>query len=161
VDEHNIAWKTPDGNFSLRAGAILRRGDQILLCATDGLDGWHLPGGRVEFGESAAEAVLRELREEAQLNLKAGELVLITEDRVTLHGNLHHEICFYYAIPWPDDLPPNTAQQNAAHQHTFRWFHVADLGELRMLPPHMGDYLQLNTTGLHHLSIDRRTSNQR
>lgn len=157
----DITWKTSDGVFSLRAGAILRRGDEILLCATDGLDGWHLPGGRVEFGESAAEAVLRELREEAELTLTVGDLVLVTEDRVTLNGILHHEICFYYAISWPDDLHPNTAQQNAIADHTFRWFPLADLSEIQMLPPHMTDYLLQPSTGLHHLSIDRRASHQR
>ena len=158
MDDHNIAWKTPDGNFSLRAGAILRRGDEILLCATDGLDGWHLPGGRVEFGETAAQAVRRELHEEAKLDLPVGDLALITEDRVTLNGVLHHEICFYYAIPWPGGLDPHTAQQNALHEHTFRWFRVADLAELRMLPPHMADYLVHHPPGLHHLSIDRRAN---
>jgi len=36
---------------------------------------WSLPGGRVEAGESDAEAVVRELHEETGLRVQPGELV--------------------------------------------------------------------------------------
>lgn len=36
---------------------------------------WSLPGGRVEPGETDAEAVVRELREETGLDVRPGELV--------------------------------------------------------------------------------------
>ncbi|WP_165554061.1 hypothetical protein [Kribbella capetownensis] len=36
----------PDGNFKLRAGAIVRDRDWIMLCAVEDLDGWFVPGGK-------------------------------------------------------------------------------------------------------------------
>jgi ADP-ribose pyrophosphatase YjhB (NUDIX family) len=172
VDEHNIAWTGPDGNqniawtgpdgnFKLRGAAIVRDRDRILLCTTDGLDGWYLPGGKVEFGETAAAAVVRELREEMQLELTAGELLLVTEDMLTLDGTLHQEVCFYYAVAWPDGLSPELVQENAAHQHHFRWARLADLAGVNLLPPQLGQCLMEDTTGLRHLVFDRRSSDAR
>jgi 8-oxo-dGTP diphosphatase len=48
---------------------LIRRGQE----PSRGL--WSLPGGRVERGETAAEAVVREVREETGLAVRAGEPV--------------------------------------------------------------------------------------
>jgi len=150
----DVAWTAPAGSFKLRAGAIVRDGDRILLCTTDGVDGWYLPGGKVEFGETAAAAVVRELHEELQLELIIGDLRLVTEDLVTFNGTLYQEVCFYYAVAWPAQCH---ALQNAADEHTFRWIHLTDLPGSQLLPPQLGPYLLANPTGLRHLAIDRRS----
>lgn len=41
--------------------------------------GWHLPGGGIELGENAADAMIREFREEA-------EIVVEAADTLRLHG---------------------------------------------------------------------------
>lgn len=48
-------------------GVVCLRGDQVLLVRRGNpplAGSWSLPGGRIEWGERAAEAALRELREE-------------------------------------------------------------------------------------------------
>jgi ADP-ribose pyrophosphatase YjhB (NUDIX family) len=167
MDVQNIGWAGqpediacvgPDGNFKLRAGAIVHDRDRILLCAVDDLDGWFLPGGKVAYGETAAAAAVRELREEMQLELTAGELRLVTEDMLTLNGTLHQEVCFYYEFAWPDGLSPDAAQDAVELAHSFRWVRRADLGGVDLLPPHLRAYLTEDPPGLRHLAFDRRGS---
>ena len=40
----DISWSGPDGTFNLRVAAIVRRGEEVLLCTVDGLGYWFLPG---------------------------------------------------------------------------------------------------------------------
>jgi ADP-ribose pyrophosphatase YjhB (NUDIX family) len=72
-----------DGKPSERvacAGAIVRdEAGRLLLIerAHDPARGrWSLPGGRVEPGETAAEAAVREVREETGLDISVGPLLL-------------------------------------------------------------------------------------
>lgn len=60
-----VKLRTQMRGISLGVRACVRdeRG-QILLIRHSYLPGWHFPGGGVEFGETAAEAVQRELAEE-------------------------------------------------------------------------------------------------
>lgn len=62
---------------------LLRRGDDLLLvrCKYDGepLPLWVLPGGRQEQGETIADAVVREFREETSLRVRPESLAYVSE----------------------------------------------------------------------------------
>ncbi|GAA1695585.1 NUDIX hydrolase [Kribbella yunnanensis] len=64
------------------AYVVLRRGDEVLMMLranTGYMDGyWAVPAGHVEHGESAAEAAVREVREEVGVEIAPEDLVPVT-----------------------------------------------------------------------------------
>jgi 8-oxo-dGTP diphosphatase len=77
-------------------GVVCLRGDQVLLIqrGTPPKQGeWSLPGGRIEWGEPAADAALRELREETGVAARLVGLIDVVDgvfrsradDAVTRH----------------------------------------------------------------------------
>ena len=66
-------------NIRIRVAGILVKDDGILLVRHEkaGKSYWLIPGGGMDFGESAAEALIREYQEEVGLEVKVGRLVLV------------------------------------------------------------------------------------
>jgi ADP-ribose pyrophosphatase YjhB (NUDIX family) len=72
----------------VRATAVLIEQDRILLVQqrVDAVRGWSLPGGALEAGETLADCVAREVKEETGLEVAVGRLLYVC-DRID--GNQH------------------------------------------------------------------------
>lgn len=86
-------------------GAVAVLDDHLLLVrrgrgVAAGL--WSLPGGRIEVGETLAEAVVREVMEETGLHGTCGAFIGHTE----LIGEGHHFVVLDFAVTILDDGEP-------------------------------------------------------
>lgn len=71
--------------YKMAAAALIQNdAGQLLIVKPNYRDGWLLPGGMVEFGESPRRACQREIKEEVRLELSVGRLLCVdyeTKDR--------------------------------------------------------------------------------
>ena len=79
--------------------AIIRKDDKIFATQRgygDLKGGWEFPGGKIEEGEAAQEALVREIREELETEIMVGEMVdTIEYDYPTFHLSMD---CFWAEI---------------------------------------------------------------
>jgi ADP-ribose pyrophosphatase YjhB (NUDIX family) len=86
---------------------LLRRGERLLVMdCYDSVkrERFYRPvGGGIEFGETAAAAARREIREELDARLRQVRLAGVLENLFTCEGNRGHEIVFVYEAEFADN----------------------------------------------------------
>ena len=97
-----MSWSNPApcvGVVCLRDGQVLliKRGRQPRMGE------WSLPGGRIEPGERAADAALRELREETRVEAEILGLVDVVDGLFPEHGR--HYVLIDYVARWTSGEP--------------------------------------------------------
>ncbi len=120
---------------------LVRRGDRFLLVEeTDHGGGWYLPAGRVEPGETLTAAALREVREEAGVDVRLDGVYRI-EHTVLNEGGARLRVVF--AASPMDEAPP----KSVADEHTLRaaWFTPAEAATLPLRAEEVTALLALAT----------------
>lgn len=84
-------------NIRIRVAGILARDGQILLVRHEknGKSYFLIPGGGMEYGETAEEALIREFQEEVGLPIQVGKLVLVHD---SIPENKHRQVLNLYFL---------------------------------------------------------------
>jgi ADP-ribose pyrophosphatase YjhB (NUDIX family) len=109
----HVFWRLTRGmTLGARAVVIDAQG-RVFLVQHSYTDGWHLPGGGVEHGESAPEALRRELREEGNIELTGTP---------RLYGFFHNpgnlqrdHIALFVVREFRQDVAPVATREISAH----------------------------------------------
>lgn len=129
---------TGDGYLcDLRAVGVLVRDDRILVQRDlDGTD-YALPGGHVQIGETTANALVREFREETGIEIQCGPLLWSEECFWNWSGTDAHNIAFYYlvecsssAVPMWDGFVPHRDNDNVL----IGWMPLEELQNVTIYP---------------------------
>jgi len=124
------------GTIETIARGVCVMGGKVLLCRPKGGAYAYLPGGHVEFGETAAEALVREVREETGLAATAGAFLTAIESAFDQHGVRHCEVSLVrrFTLDGTDATsePPEVVACEPWIE--FVWWPIADLAAVNLLP---------------------------
>jgi len=125
---------------------------KVLLCKSILAGHTYLPGGHVEFGESAQQALRREMIEETGLSVDVGQLLTIHQAAFTQSGKQRHEINLVFHMkhcgpknvadgsengePWPENVPSRESEID------FLWVPRSELRAAAMLPERLAELLE-------------------
>lgn len=91
-------------------------------------DGWEFPGGKIEPGESRKEALVREIKEELDADIRVGTLLETVEyDYPAFHLTMH---CFFCELISEDIV--------LKEHEDARWLSEEELGTVDWLPADVG-----------------------
>ena len=127
-----------NANIETIARGICIQNDQILLCQPAKGGRAYLPGGHIEFGETARQALVREIQEEMGQTATAGNFIAATENAFLQKGEPHCEINLYFALDIPG-ISPEADPAATESWIAFRWVPLtkAALAEANLLPAHL------------------------
>lgn len=111
--------------------AVIKR-DNLIFATQRGYGdfkgGWEFPGGKIEPGESPQEALVREIKEELDTEIRVNELVDIVEyDYPNFHLTMH---CFFCDII--------SGELTLKEHEASKWLSKEELNSVEWLPADLG-----------------------
>lgn len=118
-----------EGMLNIRVGAIILKDGKVLMCGSDSVDYLYSVGGRIKFGETAEQAVVREVFEETGATLEVDRLGFIHENyydgSVFKNCKPVYEIAFYFYMKVPADFKPcSCGVSEGGHKERLKWVDV-------------------------------------
>ena len=157
---HDMTVPCEEGLINLRVGAIIMKNGKILMVGNDRADYLYSVGGRIKFGETSEEAVIREVYEETGVKLDVDHLGFIHEnyfygDVASNRGKLIYEVSYFYYMKVPEGFEPVCMSMTEDdHEEFLRWIDVKD--PIRYYPEFFRKELLHPTDGVKHFVTDER-----
>lgn len=135
----DIEIKNEYGIFKLRVCGIIIDDDKVLVEEHQKEEMYALPGGHVEFGELTSDTVIREIKEELQIDTVIDRLFCINENIFKYKDKIIHEIGYYYILKPISDYSKENFQteeiDKGKHKtHSFAWIPLKDITKYPLFP---------------------------
>lgn len=125
----------------IRAAALIIDGGSVLLVEykNDNNDGVHynLPGGGLEAGETLVDAVKREAKEEACIDVEVGSVAFVYEYQPSKNNNIYgdvHIIGVTFECKLLEGPVPHLPQAPDPNQIGVKWIPISELGSIQLYP---------------------------
>ena len=157
----DITLPCEDGIVNLRVGAIIQKDGKILMVGNKIRPEYlYSVGGRIKFGETAEDAVKREVFEETGIKMDVERLGFIHEnyfygDSKSNFGKLIYEISFFFYMKVPNDFTPiSNSFTEDNHKEFLCWIDPND--DINYYPNFFKEELNNPQIGIKHFASDER-----
>lgn len=129
--------------FRYRAGAIIIEDGCVLMVGNERESYYYSIGGGVHMGETAEDAVKREVLEETGVHYEIDRLVFIHENFFEgdgiLDGLVCHEIAFYFLMKPRGTKELHSESYTHGVREIMHWIPVSELDKYRAYPSFLKD----------------------
>jgi ADP-ribose pyrophosphatase YjhB (NUDIX family) len=128
-------------NIEFIARGVCIKERHVLLCRGKKAKHMYLPGGHIEYRETAKYALAREIREELGIVAEVGQFLGCCEHTFMQHEAWHAEInlIFEVTLPAVKNLEPLAAQEDWI---TFLWWPIEKLHDVPFEPVGLRDTIK-------------------
>ncbi len=154
--DRDCRFDVDSNRFQFRVGAIILEDGCALLAKGDKADYYYSVGGAVKMGETAEEAVMREVFEETGIHYEVERLLCVHEnffkDEVVLKGVTFHEVCMYFMMkPKGGKLSITQESFSSVGREYMHWVPVEELKNKKVFPVFLEDKLLNSSQGVEHI----------
>lgn len=157
---NDMTARCGDGFINIRVGAIIIKDGRLLMVGNNRSDYLYSVGGRIKFGETAEQAVVREVLEETGVKMEIDRLGFVHEnyfygDGEKNSGKPIYEISFFFYMKVPDNFEPQSLSFTEDDNKEFlEW--VAPGCKKKMYPDFFSTELSNPTKCVRHFVTDGR-----
>lgn len=154
----DILFHHEDYIFSYRVAGILLRKNKILLQKPTNDTGYAIPGGHIALGETNAQTLEREFKEEIGADITVGALKWVAEIFFPWGDKPCHQICLYYDVVLKDEtqIPldgvfvGDECIEGRDFKIEFHWITVDSLSQFEVYPTNIAGLMQRYNEGVQH-----------
>ena len=162
--ERNCRFVNGTERFAYRAAAIIVEDGHVLLATNNVADYYYTIGGAVHLGETAKEAVEREVFEESGLKYEVDRLVFVCENffcdksQSILNSYDCHCLEFFYIMkPLGRKNDIKVTSECVDGEEYAVWLPIDKISEYKVLPEFIADRLRSLPNCIEHIVIDDRS----
>ena len=150
--KNDLTIKTNEGLFNHRVASVIVSNGKLLAQKNIKDNTYYLVGGRVAFGESTEDALVREVREELGVNITSYRPLWVNECFFIDGGKKFHEIGVYYLVDISntgfDRFEKHFETEEGHRTNTYEWLDIRSLEQVELYPLFIKDEIKSLDDGL-------------
>lgn len=141
----DITFNTEQGVFNYRVCAIMIHENKLLAMHDERSPYFYLPGGRVHLHETAEKAIVREIKEELEIDANIVRPLWLNQGFFIedVNKKKYHELCLYFLMDFENthllDNGDKFTLSEGKHTHIFEWLPFDRLKDEYIYPSFIKD----------------------
>lgn len=150
----DLQYKSQSGMFNVRVVGVCVKENKVFISKLKGDEFWTFVGGKAHFGESTADAVLREFEEEVGAKLSIDRLAAVIENFFEFQAKKWHQYIFCYILKDEENALEIFEGERAIKDNprgVYKWVDVEVLKNEKIAPACLAEILGNSDKGIQHI----------